>query len=231
MTHVVLALLSSPLSLPQRRLATSLQTVVEGWTADQINYLSSNHLPVGAPVFEAGEFSLAELAREASKAIRRTAAANGVEAQTTISGQVPEKVVGDPGHLSQLISLLPETCLRLRGVQRLGSEVSVEPILPGPARLKMELLIAAEAPAGVMCERFRAIAAAARTLKTAQLDEAELGLAVCWQLADAIGGTLKFDATADHGVRLELLVPVEIPAPARKAGPAADFQAGEGEAL
>jgi hypothetical protein len=229
LTHLVSALLSSPLSLPQRRLATSLQSVVEGWTKDQINYLDSNHLPVSAPIFQAGEISLAELAQETSKAIRQTAAANGVEAQTTVSAKVPEKVVGDPGHLSQLISLLPECCLRLRGVRRFGLEVSVEPILPGPARLRMEHLIALEAPAGEMCGRFRAIAAAARTLQTAQLDEAELGLAVCWQLAHAIGGTIQFEALTDHDVRLELLLPVEIPPPPHEALVASDFPTGGSE--
>jgi len=229
-TNVVSALLSSPLSLPQRRLATSLQGVLEGWTKDQINNLGSYHLPVSAPVFQVGEFSLAELAQDASQAIQQTAAAKGIEAQTAISGQVPEKVVGDAGHLSQLITLLPESCLRLAQARRIALEVSVKPTLPGPPRLNIELLITVEGPATEVCERVRVIAAASRTLQTAQLEEAELGLAVCWQLAHAMGGTLRFNASTDHDVRLEVVLPMEIPSPPCVPAPLGDPPTGGGEA-
>jgi hypothetical protein len=211
--HLVSALLSSPLSPSQRRLATSLHEALEDWRKDQTSELASTRLPVCAPAFQPSEFNLKELALDSYGAIQRIAAAQGVGVQIAYSGPVPEKVLADPGHLSQLLTLLAESCLRLPKARRLALKLSAEPTLPGPARLQMEVLITTEAQASVMCERIRAITTAAHTLQTAQLDEAELGLAVCWELAHALGGTLQFEVATGQDVRLDLRLPVEITSP------------------
>jgi chromosome segregation ATPase len=210
-TQVISALMSSPLSLAQRRLASSLQITLDGWMKDQVDNHCANQLPVAAPVFRPCGFNLAEVTEGAFQAIQQQAAAAGIEVETTNSGNVPGNVVGDADHIGQLIALLPKSLLRLPETRRLGLQLSVEPALPGPAALNLQLLIAVAGAARETCERLTTIAAASGTLQTAQLGEAESGLAVCWQLAHALGGTVHLDASSDQDVRLQVVLPVEIP--------------------
>ena len=221
LTQVLSALLSSPLSPAQRRLANSLQGTLDGWMKDQIDSLCSNHLPVAVPVFQACGFNLAEMIEGAFQAIQQKAAAVGIEIETSNPGTIPGNVVGNSGHIGQLIALLPESLLRLPETRQLSLQVSVEPAVPGPAGLNLQFLIAAKRTASEMCERLTAIAAASGTLQTAQLGEAESGLAVCWQLAQAMGGTAHFDASSDQDVRLQVVLPVEIPLASGVPEPAA----------
>ena len=218
----IAALLSSPLSPAQRRLATSLQGAHEGWMKDQMDNLCSSPLSFGAPVLQSCEFSLAEVTRDAFPVIQQTAVAADIEVQTTISGNVPERVFGDAEHIYQLITLLPESLVRLPETRQLGLQVSIEPTVPGPTGLHLRLLIAVKGTAREVCERLRAVAASSGTLQMAQLGETESGLAVCWHLAHAMGGTLQFDASTDNDVRLQVLLPVEIPSPARVSVPVTD---------
>ena len=221
LTQVISALLSSPLSPVQRRLASSLQSTLDGWLKDQADNHCSNQLPVAAPVFRSCGFSLGEVAEGAFQAIRQQAAAAGIEVETTQSGNMPGNVVGDADHIGQLIALLPESLLRLPGTRRLGLQLSVEPTVPGPAALNLQLRIAVDGAARETCERLTTIAAASDTLQTAQLGEAESGLAVCWQLAHALGGTVHLDASSDQDVRLQVVLPVEIQSASGVAEPAA----------
>jgi len=211
LSQVISALLSSPLSLAQRRLATSVQGAQEGWMKSQLESLSALQPPISAPVFQAGEFNLAEVTQGPWQTIQRRAAAAGIQVQTAISPSVPEKIIGEPRHIGQLLTLLPEALARQPETSQLCVEVSVDPILPGSARLSLELEIAVKGAASELCERFTAIAAASGTLQTAQLAEVEADLAVCWQLAQALGGTVDFHSTSEKNVRLQVVLPVEIP--------------------
>ena len=77
----------------------------------------------------------------------------------------------------------------------------------------------AEHAVGDLCERVRAIAGGASALRAAQFPEAELMLAVCWHLVQALGGTFQCGAPTADEVRLGLLLPVGVPLPAGEAVP------------
>lgn len=219
LAEIVSALLSSPLSPAQRRLVASFQNLVEDWTTEQLSTLGSNQLSLMAPNFQAEEFCLAELVRDASQALQQVAAARGIESRVALSEPSPAKVVGDPSHLSHLMTLLSESCLALSQARRLALQASVDPAKPGPAGLRIELLIGVEGSAGEIAERFSAIAGAASTLRAARFPEAELSLAVCWHLVQALGGTFQCGAPTADEVRLGLLLPVGVPLPAGEAVP------------
>lgn len=138
LAEIVSALLSSPLSPAQRRLVASFQNLVEDWTTEQLSTLGSNQLSLMAPNFQAEEFCLAELVRDASQALQQVAAARGIECRTSLSEPSPAKVVGDPSHLGHLMTLLPESCLALSQARRLALQASVDPAKPGPAGLKID---------------------------------------------------------------------------------------------
>jgi hypothetical protein len=210
-------------------MANSLQEAVERWIRDQIDNLCSIQFPVGAPVFQSCEFSLTEVTQAAFQAIQQTGAAGGIEAQTAISANVPEKVCGDPGHIGQLVTLLPESLLRFPEIRALALQVSVEPHGPRSVELKVQLVIAVKGTARELCERLNAIGTASNTLSAAPLGEAESGFAVCWQLACAMGGSVHLDTSADKDVRLQVLLPVQIPSRAGACAPAAAALAGGGE--
>jgi len=224
MTQVTAVLLNSPLSMAQRRLVNSLQGALERWMQMQIDGASTSASQIEAPIFQAVEFSPSELTTEAFRVIARQAAVRGIEIQTEVSGDMPERILGDAAHIGQLLSSLPESLLSLVETKRLGLQVSVEPKLAGGAELMVESLISANSPARELSERFTTIAAASETLRSLQTAEAESGLAVCWQLVLALGGTARFEPLTDKEVRLLVVLPVgtgsplELP-PVIPAGP------------
>jgi hypothetical protein len=207
------ALIHSPLSVAQRRLASSLQGTLESWMNTQIDSVSACASQIEAPVFQAVAFSLSEVTTEAFRVIQRQAAGRGIEVQTEVSGDVPESILGDAAHIGQLLSSLPESLLSLVETKRLGLQVSIEPKLAPGAELIVEALISVNSPARELCERFTTITAASEALRALQTGEGESGLAVCWQLAHALGGTVRFEPLTDKEVRLLVALPVEIASP------------------
>jgi hypothetical protein len=221
LARITAALLSSPLSLAQRRLASSLHSSLEAWMKDQSDEISQTPLPVGAPVLQAAEFSPAEVIYGAVQAVQQAAAAAGTEIQTAIAGTLPARLAGCAGHLCQLITLLPESLLRLPGIRRIGLQISVASKLPGMAELNVQLLLLVNDKARELGHRLAAIAEASGTLQTAHLGESELGLAACWQLAHALGGSIHFDTSAETELSLRLVIPAEVSASGGTLAPAA----------
>ncbi|MGO8931270.1 MAG: response regulator [Limisphaerales bacterium] len=229
MTQVTAALLNSPLSLAQRRLVNSLQGALQSWMQTQLDTVTINASQIEAPVFQAVEFNLAEVTNEALRTLQQQAAGSGVEVRTEVSGDVPKRVFGNAAHIGQLLTTLPESLLRLVETKRLELRVSIEPKLAPQAELAVEFLVSANSVAGELCERLTTITTASETLRSPQAGEGETGLAVCWQLAHALGGTARVEPVSDKEVRLLVVLPVEIALPLVPSAviPACRDEAGE----
>jgi hypothetical protein len=227
--HVTAALLNSPLSLAQRRLVNSLQDGLESWMKTRIHSASASAAQIEAPVFQAVEFSLSEVTTEAFRVIERQAVGRGIEVQTKVPEDGPERILGDAAHIGQLLSSLPEALLGLAETKRFGLKVSVEPKLASGAELIVEAVMSASSTARELCERFTTITAASEALRCLQTGDDESSLAVCWQLAQALGGTVHFEPLTDKEVRLRVVLPVEIASPLELPTviPASRNEAGE----
>jgi hypothetical protein len=212
MTQVTAALLNSPLSIGQRRLANSLQGALESWKQTQIDTLSASASQIEPPVFLAVEFNLSEVTSEAFRMIQQLAAGRGVAVRTEVIGNVPERILGNAAHIGQLLRSLPQSLLGFE-TQRLELRVSVEPNSAHGAELIVDSLISANTSARELCERFTTITAASAALRSLQTGEGETGLAMCWQLAHALGGRARFEPLTDKEVRLLVMLPVEIGSP------------------
>jgi len=219
--QITSTLLSLPLSPAQRSLTSVLQAALEDHIKNHSDAWTVSRLLVELPALQTAEFDLAEAVEGAFLGVRRLASQVGVEARTELAVPVPGRLNGHPGHLHQLITVLTPALVELTEAMRLELRVAVEPATVGPAELHLRFQISSGGSARGVCERLQAIAAAAETLATAQFGEAESGLAVCWQLTQALGGTPRCEATGEDEVRVQLSLPVEVlpaPLPAGDAG-------------
>lgn len=137
----------------------------------------------------------------------------GVEARTALAGTEHGKLFGQPSHVHQLISLMTTSLLELGEATQLDLQVAVQPRAANQAELSLQLRLASNSPAKDVCERLTAIATASGTLRATQFGEAESSFAVCWQLAQALGGVSRCEALAENEVCVVFSLPVETVAP------------------
>jgi hypothetical protein len=124
------------------------------------------------------------------------------------SGEVPDKIYGDGGHIHQLITLLADSLLRSPNARTLAVRVLVNQEPPAAAELNLLFAIESDADLNEPSKSLARAIACSNTLEAAQLGEVESGLAACWNLALAMGGSLQCDAPGDKQVNFKLVVPM-----------------------
>jgi hypothetical protein len=206
--EVTSVLLNTPLSMAQRGVANSLKAALAGWIGDCGHSASSEAFPVETPSFQSSEFSLGQVTESAFRQIAESAAQSNVKASTMTSGEVPDKLHGDGGHIHQLITLLADSLLRSPNARSLAVRVLVNQVPPAAAELNLLFAIESDADLKEASKSLARAIAGSHTLDAAQLGEVESGLAACWNLALAMGGSLQCDAPGDKQVNFKLVVPV-----------------------
>jgi hypothetical protein len=206
--EVTSVLLNTPLSMAQRGVANSLKAALAGWIGDCGHSAGSEAFPVETPGFQSSEFSLGQVTESAFRQIAESAAQSNVKASTITSGEVPDKLYGDGAHIHQLITLLADSLLRYPDARSLAVRVQVNQVPPAAAELNLLFAIESDADLKEASKSLARAIAGSHTLDAAQLGEVESGLAACWNLALAMGGSLQCDAPGDKQVNFKLVVPV-----------------------
>jgi PAS domain S-box-containing protein len=206
--EVTSVLLNTPLSMAQRGVANSLKAALAGWIGDCGHSAGSEAFPVETPSFQSSEFSLGQVTESAFRHIAESAAQSNVKASTMTSGEVPDKIYGDGGHIHQLITLLADSLLRSPNARTLAVRVLVNQEPPAAAELNLLFAIESDADLNEPSKSLARAIACSNTLEAAQLGEVESGLAACWNLALAMGGSLQCDAPGDKQVNFKLVVPM-----------------------
>jgi len=206
--EITAVLLNTPLSMAQRGVANSLKAALAGWIGDCGHSAGSEAFPVETPSFQSSEFSLGQVTESAFRQIAESAARSNVKASTMTSGEVPDKLCGDGGHIHQLITLLADSLLRSPNARSLAVRVLVNQAPSAAAELNLLFAIESDADLKEASKSLARAIAGSNTLDAAQLGEVESGLAACWNLALAMGGSLQCDAPGDKQVNFKLVVPV-----------------------
>ena len=98
---------------------------------------------------------------------------------------------------------------------------------PAPAELNVLCSIESHADLREVCKNLARTIAGSGTLEAAQLGEFESGLAACWHLARAMGGSLQFDTPGDTEASFNLAVPVGVAGPISSAEAASTARQAE----
>ena len=205
------ALAHTPLSLAQHRMLAELEIVVDGLNRSRSDRADLAAYPVELPALQIGEFCFSEVIESAFRAVRTAAEEAGVAVQTSASGITAGNLLGNAEHIHQLITLLAESPLTIvTHVSALDLRAAIAPKDARSAQMTVRVALSSDNDAPDLLARLRSVTAAASTLQTESLDEAELGLAAGWQLAQAMGAEATIEGDGNREACLVISLPLEM---------------------
>jgi signal transduction histidine kinase/DNA-binding response OmpR family regulator len=204
--------LIDPKALPQRQTdylqevhksARSLLAIVN-------DLLDLSKIEAGEMRLESVPFDLAAMLEDIAVNYASAAHAKGIELLTEIDPEVPTEVCGDPLRLRQVISNLVNNALKFTNEGEVV--VGVRLRAKGPAHATLEIRVS-DTGVGISKDRAETIFrpfSQADASTTREHGGTGLGLPICRQLVELMGGRLQLESTPGHGstfffsVRLEL---------------------------
>jgi DNA-binding response OmpR family regulator len=205
------SLAQTPLSLAQRELLTELQSSLDGLKNSRVGTSKIAAYPAELPGLRDSEFSFTDVTENAFHAVRAAAEAAGVTAQVSAYGTTPGKLIGYAEHIYQLITLLAVSPLTIvTGVSALDLRVAIKSKCVRFAELTVRVALSSDDNAQDLLARLTSVTTAAATLQTGLFDEAELGLAAGWQLAQAMGAQTALEVVGGKETCLVLSLPIEM---------------------
>ncbi|MDR7254858.1 signal transduction histidine kinase [Nocardioides sp. BE266] len=176
---------------------------------------------------EAGEvevarvpFELPELVARLAEVCRPRAEAAGIAYESFLDPDLPQRIVGDPDRLAQVIGNLLDNAVKFTHSGHV--RLDVRPAPSGDGRIELAVsdtgIGIPEAHLASVFESFKQVDGSS----TRRYGGAGLGLAICTQLATAMGGTL--DVTSTEGVGTVFVARVPLPSadPVAPDGPPDD---------
>jgi hypothetical protein len=160
------------------------------------------------PDLHATEFSGADLIESALAAVRKTADETGVQVQTRLVGQAPERVHGSSQHLHQLITMLAASLSDIGRADSLEVQAAFEVKQGGDAELQLSLFVASAGCGETLFHRLKALTEGSASLRSVRCGGPELGLTGAWQLALAMGGRPSVLITGEQKVGVEISLPL-----------------------
>jgi chromosome segregation ATPase len=224
MRRLLSSLAQTPLSLAQRGMIAELQHSVDSLKNSRTGALNTTIYPVELPGLRGSEFDFTEMVESAFQAVRAAATAAGVTAQVSVSGAIPHRLIGCAEHVHQLITLLAVSPLTITtGVNALDLRVAIKPKCVRFAEITLRAALACDGDARELLAHLTSVTTSA-SLQTGTLNEAEIGLATGWQLAEALGSQAVLEMDGNGEVCIVLSLPVEMDLQPKPAGEAAVYR-------
>ena len=200
----------TPLSLAQRGMLSEIHNSIDGLKNSHAGTTKIAAYPAQLPSLRGSEFCFSEVTDSAFRAVRAAAEAAGVVVQVSASGATASKLIGYAEHLHQLITLLAVSPLTIMtGINALDLRVAIKSKDVKSAEMTMRVALSSDINTKDLHARLASVMAAASTLQTGSFDEAELGLAAGWQLAQAMGAQAMLEVDGSKEVCLVLSLPIE----------------------
>jgi two-component system sensor histidine kinase/response regulator len=152
-------------------------------------------------------FNLVEVLRRVSKAASAVLQGKPVEVRLSMPAGLPEKLVGDPLRLEEVLLNLVENAVRFtdRGVVEIVAETAA--LLE--SGIAIRFLVRDTGPGMTEEEQTQLLIALQRTIPLTGSNDgtAGLGLAICKQLVDLMGGELEIQSTPGMGSTIGFSIP------------------------
>lgn len=211
MRRLLSSLVQTPLSLAQRGMLAEIQDSLDGLKQSRSGLAGSAFYPVEPPSFREGEFTFSEVTESAFRTVRAAAEAAGVAVQVSASGSTAGSLLGSAENVHQLITLLAVSPLTIEtGITALDLRLAIKPKSDRFAEMTLRVALSSANAAHALLSRLNSVTAAAATLQTGSLNEAETGLAAGWQLAQAMGAQAILEVEGGVETCLVLSLPVEM---------------------
>jgi PAS domain S-box-containing protein len=207
-------LLDTDLDRTQREGAETVLRSGEALLAIIDDILDFSKVEAGELSLEALDFSTERMVQDATTLLAVRAHAKGLELVTSVRGDVPASLKGDPGRLRQIVTNLVGNAIKFTAAGEVLLEVSVEEdatadVAPGHVVVRFEITdsgigIAPEHQAGIFDSFAQADASTTR-----RFGGTGLGLAISQQLVTLMGGSIGVRSRVGEGSTFWFEVPLE----------------------
>lgn len=209
-------LLDSQLDHEQRDYAVTMRQSAQSLLAIINDILDFSKAEAGKMTIEAIEFSLIDVIEEVADLYSQNARDKGLSLYAFVSPDMPERMMGDPGRIRQVISNLVTNAIKFTERGGVTLRASVSEMEPGFASLRLSV---EDTGIGIPPDRHKAIFESftqADGSTTRKFGGTGLGLTISKQLTELMGGQLSVESHFGAGsvftlnLRLSVVVqPVE----------------------
>lgn len=183
------------------RSASALMTLID-------DVLDLAKIEAGGILIQEEPFAPREVFDDVFKLFEPTAHEKGLEFELVVGPEVPEKVIGDPFRLRQIVTNLTSNALKFTETGAVRIRVFFD---PGEGACGQIRCTVEDTGIGIeddaltnLFSRFTQ----ADSSTTRRYGGTGLGLAICKQLAELMGGTIKVKSTVGRGSRFQFAVPI-----------------------
>ncbi|HSV69884.1 MAG TPA: response regulator [Methylibium sp.] len=163
--------------------------------------LDSSRIESGKLTLEAGEFALAEVLDNVGNLVSEKAAAKGLVLRFEVEPGLPERLVGDPLRLGQVLLNYANNAVKF--TESGGVEVAVRVLERGPDAVRLEFSVR-DSGIGIAADRltrlFQPFEQGDASI-TRRYGGSGLGLAISRRLAELMGGEVGVDSRPGEGSR------------------------------
>jgi PAS domain S-box-containing protein len=181
---------------------------------------------VGKLGLDCVEFSLRALLRDVLRPLALRASASGLAFESVVEGQVPDRLIGDPLRISQVLRNLAGNAVKFTNAGTVSVKVRAEPVAGSSLNSRQVTLCfsVADTGIGVPLEKHRLIFepfTQADGSTTRKYGGTGLGLSISSGLVELMDGRIWVESEVAKGSTFHFTLPLELPAPAEASEPTA----------
>jgi len=211
MLGMVELLQSGHLSTDQREIAGTIRSSGEALLAIINDVLDFSKIEAGRLEIETVQVEIRRLLEEVASLFGEASATAGLELVVRVAPEVPHSVAGDPTRIRQVLANLIGNAVKFTHKGQVVASVEAGPSA-GDGRCKLRFAVAdtgigiPEEAAATLFEAFRQVDGST----TRRYGGTGLGLTICSQLAQLLGGSLTFESQVDVGTTFWFEVELDV---------------------
>ena len=208
----------APLAPRERGYLHKIQFATQSLLSLVNDVLDFSRVEAGQLVLEHAPFNLQHILDSISVMLSGSASDKGLELVYHIDPAMPNELAGDPMRLQQVLLNLIGNAIKFTAQGEVVLSVRPAPgsLRPGDAAMLVEFVVR-DTGIGIAADQQESIFEAfsqADSSTSRKFGGAGLGLAICRQLADMMGGAISVTSVPGRGAEFLFACPLECPAPA-----------------
>jgi PAS domain S-box-containing protein len=219
--------LETQLQSDQREYLELVKSSAEALLSLVNDVLDFSKYEVGKLGLDCEEFSLRALVRDVLRPLALRASASGLAFESVIEDLVPERLIGDPLRISQVLRNLAGNAIKFTNAGHVSVNVRAESIEGSKVTLRLSVV---DTGIGIPPEKHRMIFepfTQADGSTTRKYGGTGLGLSISSGLVELMGGRIWVESEPGHGSAFHFTLPLELATPEQAGQPGRSTSATE----